>query len=293
MLFLTKIAALAGLAALGLAAAAAPAQAAAAAVHLQLLPSYQLRARPATAADAQHVPSRTSALSNVDLDRDRAGRAPASPTPRFIGTSPPGRPSTSDADFPFPPSFGDQPENTQFDPQNGPLPFVAVRHAAPAATASPTASRSPRPTTPTAPPPPCPSPARWPCSPPAWACSALSACAASARARLARPPGPRLPNSGPGAIVFCAPPCYNNPIVERGRFLTVSFLSAPALETWHHRRGHTPLPIGRKIMPSTAITRPYEAVYILDPDSGEEQIAAVTGRYQGAGRVQRRPGTEG
>jgi len=34
-------------------------------------------------------------------------------------------------------------------------------------------------------------------------------------------------------------------------------------------------------MPSIAITRPYEAVYILDPDSGEEQIAAVTGRYKG------------
>ena len=34
-------------------------------------------------------------------------------------------------------------------------------------------------------------------------------------------------------------------------------------------------------MPSTTIIRPYEAVYILDPDSGEEQIAAVTDRYKG------------
>jgi small subunit ribosomal protein S6 len=34
-------------------------------------------------------------------------------------------------------------------------------------------------------------------------------------------------------------------------------------------------------MPSTAITRAYEAVYILDPDSGEERVAAVTARYRG------------
>lgn len=34
-------------------------------------------------------------------------------------------------------------------------------------------------------------------------------------------------------------------------------------------------------MPSIAITRPYEAVYILDPDLGDEQITAVTNRYKG------------
>jgi small subunit ribosomal protein S6 len=33
-------------------------------------------------------------------------------------------------------------------------------------------------------------------------------------------------------------------------------------------------------MPSPIITRPYEAVYILDPDSGEEQVAAITARYR-------------
>ena len=33
-------------------------------------------------------------------------------------------------------------------------------------------------------------------------------------------------------------------------------------------------------MPSTAVTRPYEAVYILDPDLSEEQITAVTTRYR-------------
>ncbi len=34
-------------------------------------------------------------------------------------------------------------------------------------------------------------------------------------------------------------------------------------------------------MPSTAITRAYEAVYILDPDSGDDKIAATTARYRG------------
>jgi len=33
-------------------------------------------------------------------------------------------------------------------------------------------------------------------------------------------------------------------------------------------------------MPSVAITRPYEAVYIVDPDMGEEQISTVTNRYK-------------
>ena len=33
-------------------------------------------------------------------------------------------------------------------------------------------------------------------------------------------------------------------------------------------------------MPSTAITRAYEAVYILDPDAGEERIAATISRYR-------------
>ena len=33
-------------------------------------------------------------------------------------------------------------------------------------------------------------------------------------------------------------------------------------------------------MPSIAITRPYEAVYILDPDSGEDQVRAVVDRYK-------------
>jgi len=33
-------------------------------------------------------------------------------------------------------------------------------------------------------------------------------------------------------------------------------------------------------MPSVAITRPYEAVYIVDPDMGEEQVSTVTSRYK-------------
>ncbi len=33
-------------------------------------------------------------------------------------------------------------------------------------------------------------------------------------------------------------------------------------------------------MPSVAITRPYEAVYIVDPDLGEEQVSTVTNRYK-------------
>jgi len=34
-------------------------------------------------------------------------------------------------------------------------------------------------------------------------------------------------------------------------------------------------------MPSIAITQPYEAVYILDPDLGDEHIGAVTAKYRG------------
>jgi small subunit ribosomal protein S6 len=33
-------------------------------------------------------------------------------------------------------------------------------------------------------------------------------------------------------------------------------------------------------MPTTAITRAYEAIYILDPDSGEEKVATTTTRYR-------------
>ena len=33
-------------------------------------------------------------------------------------------------------------------------------------------------------------------------------------------------------------------------------------------------------MPSIAITRLYEAVYIVDPDLGEEQVEAITSRYR-------------
>lgn len=33
-------------------------------------------------------------------------------------------------------------------------------------------------------------------------------------------------------------------------------------------------------MPTIAITRPYEAVYIVDPDLGEEQVQAIIGRYR-------------
>lgn len=33
-------------------------------------------------------------------------------------------------------------------------------------------------------------------------------------------------------------------------------------------------------MPSIAITRSYEAIYILDPDLGEEKISATAGRYK-------------
>ena len=34
-------------------------------------------------------------------------------------------------------------------------------------------------------------------------------------------------------------------------------------------------------MPSIAITQPYEAVYILDPNLGDERISAVTAKYRG------------
>ena len=34
-------------------------------------------------------------------------------------------------------------------------------------------------------------------------------------------------------------------------------------------------------MPSIAITQPYEAVYIVDPDLGDERISAVTAKYRG------------
>ena len=34
-------------------------------------------------------------------------------------------------------------------------------------------------------------------------------------------------------------------------------------------------------MPSIAITQPYEAVYIVDPDLGEERISAITAKYRG------------
>ena len=33
-------------------------------------------------------------------------------------------------------------------------------------------------------------------------------------------------------------------------------------------------------MPSIAITQPYEAVYIVDPDLGDERISAVTAKYR-------------
>lgn len=33
-------------------------------------------------------------------------------------------------------------------------------------------------------------------------------------------------------------------------------------------------------MPSIAITRPYEAIYILDPDLGDEQVQAIVTRYR-------------
>jgi len=33
-------------------------------------------------------------------------------------------------------------------------------------------------------------------------------------------------------------------------------------------------------MPSIAITQPYEAVYIMDPDLGEERISAITAKYR-------------
>lgn len=33
-------------------------------------------------------------------------------------------------------------------------------------------------------------------------------------------------------------------------------------------------------MPSIAISRPYEAIYIVDPDLGEEQVNAITDRYK-------------
>ena len=34
-------------------------------------------------------------------------------------------------------------------------------------------------------------------------------------------------------------------------------------------------------MPSIAITQPYEAVYIVDPDLGDERISAITAKYRG------------
>ncbi len=34
-------------------------------------------------------------------------------------------------------------------------------------------------------------------------------------------------------------------------------------------------------MPSIAITQPYEAVYIVDPDLGDERITAITAKYRG------------
>ena len=33
-------------------------------------------------------------------------------------------------------------------------------------------------------------------------------------------------------------------------------------------------------MPSIAITQPYEAVYIMDPDLGDERIGAITAKYR-------------
>ena len=33
-------------------------------------------------------------------------------------------------------------------------------------------------------------------------------------------------------------------------------------------------------MPSIAITQPYEAVYIMDPDLGDERISAITAKYR-------------
>ena len=34
-------------------------------------------------------------------------------------------------------------------------------------------------------------------------------------------------------------------------------------------------------MPSIAITQPYEAVFIMDPDLGDERIGAITAKYRG------------
>ena len=34
-------------------------------------------------------------------------------------------------------------------------------------------------------------------------------------------------------------------------------------------------------MPSIAITQPYEAVFIMDPDLGDERISAITAKYRG------------
>ena len=288
---LTKTAVLAGLAALGLAAAAKPSQAALLPYTYSFLPSTNGYLESLTLSAPAGV-----SLSDVNLTETVLGGSGISDS-TLIGNIAAGTTVTSDTDFLFPLSFGDQPENTQFDPQSGPLPFVLtvtgtgsdgqalrpladpdlqprrhprrrarIRHDGPA-------RRRPRPARRRRP-----APQALGVGRPMWAALHL--------------PAPPAPKSGPGVLVFCGPPCYNNPIVERGRFSTVSFLSAPALkygiiagaipiahreENYAIHRHHTPLR-GR-----------------LHPGPGLRRGAGRRrhGPLQNAGRDQRRRGPEG
>ena len=115
---LTRTAALAGLAALGLAAAAKPSQAALLPYAYSFLPSTNGYLESLTL----FAPAGVS-LSDVNLTETVLGGSGISDS-TLIGDIAAGTSQTSDTDFFFPLSFGDQPQNTQFDPQSGPLPFV-------------------------------------------------------------------------------------------------------------------------------------------------------------------------
>lgn len=120
MCSLTKITASAALAALAL--AAAPASAA----ILPLPYSYSFTVDPNNGGYTQHLTLNNGYnfdLTGVTLTETRLD-VPSITDSTLIGTLAAGKSITSDADFLFPASFGNQPENTQFDPQGLPAPFT-------------------------------------------------------------------------------------------------------------------------------------------------------------------------
>jgi small subunit ribosomal protein S6 len=82
-----------------------------------------------------------------------------------------------------------------------------------------------------------------------------------------------------GTLFFGKPLCYNSPLLNGAETNTTLFLSARSFPA--NRSGLNSSTERRQIfLPSIATTKLYEAIYIVNPDLGEEQVAAITGRYK-------------